>query len=42
MYIDEYKYSKRNRVIINAMRKYGFENFEFSILEDDITSKKNS
>lgn len=40
MYIDEYKYSKRNRVIINAMRKYGFENFEFSILEDDITSKK--
>ena len=40
MYIDEYKYSKRNRVIINAMRKYGFENFEFSILEEDITSKK--
>lgn len=40
MYINEYKYSKRNRVIINAMRKYGFENFEFSILEDNITSKK--
>lgn len=38
-YFNEYKWSKKPRPIILAMRKYGIENFTFEILEDNITSK---
>ena len=33
-------FSKKIRPIISAMRKYGFEEFHFSILEDGITTKE--
>lgn len=39
-YIKEVKYSSKNRPIIAAMKKYGFYNFVFSILEQDIFDKK--
>lgn len=36
-YKKEYNYPlSKDRPILRAMRKYGFENFSFSILEDDI------
>lgn len=38
-YIKEVKYSSKNRPIIAAMRKYGFHNFIFSILEKGIVDK---
>lgn len=39
-YINEYKWSKNPRVIIQAMRKYGFNNFKFEIIEDNIQSQE--
>lgn len=39
-YYNEYKWSKNPRVIIQAMRKYGFENFNFEIIEDNIKTQK--
>lgn len=39
-YINEYKWSKNPRVIIQAMRKYGFNNFKFEIVEDNIQSQE--
>lgn len=35
-YYNEYKWDTRNRPIILAMRKYGIENFIWSIVEDNI------
>ena len=35
-YYNEYKWNKNPRVIIQAMRKYGFNNFSFEIIEDNI------
>lgn len=40
MYYNEYKWSKKPRAIIQAMRKYGFENFIFEIVEDNIPCKE--
>jgi group I intron endonuclease len=40
LYYNEYKWSKNPRVIIQAMRKYSFENFDFEIVEDNIQSKE--
>lgn len=39
-YKEEVKFSKHLRPIIAAMRKYGFENFYFEILEDQIQTKE--
>ena len=39
-YKKEYKWKSNSRPIIRAMNKYGFENFEFSIIEEDINSKE--
>lgn len=39
-YFNEYKWSKNPRVIIQAMRKYGFDNFTFEIIENNINSQK--
>lgn len=39
-YKEEVKFSNRNRPIILAMRKYGFKNFRFEILHDNITTKE--
>ena len=38
-YLNEYKWNKNPRVIIRAMRKYGFNNFKFEILEDNIKTQ---
>lgn len=38
-YKNDVKYSKRSRKIIDAMKKYGFENFVFEIIYDNIASK---
>ena len=39
-YIKEVKWRKNPRPIILAMRKYGFENFTFELLEDNIKTKE--
>lgn len=39
-YYKEYKYAKRVRPIIKAMRKYGFDNFVFEIVKNDIKTKE--
>ena len=39
-YFNEYKWNNNPRPIILAMRKYGFENFIFEIVEDGIIDKK--
>ena len=39
-YFNEYKWSKNPRIIIQAMRKYGFNNFQFEIIEDNIENQK--
>lgn len=39
-YKEEVKFSNRNRPIILAMRKYGFNNFHFEILKDNIQTKE--
>lgn len=39
-YKEEYKFSKRKRPIIDAMRLYGFDNFSFEVIEDNISSKE--
>jgi group I intron endonuclease len=39
-YYKEYRWGKNPRPIIKAMRKYGFENFSFEIVEDKITSQE--
>ena len=39
-YRSDVKHSKRSRKIIDAMKKYGFENFVFEIIHDNIASKK--
>ena len=39
-YFNEYKWSKNPRVIIQAMRKYGFDNFTFEIIENNINSQE--
>lgn len=39
-YLNEYKWNKNPRVIIRAMRKYGFNNFKFEILEDNIKTQQ--
>lgn len=39
-YKTEIFHSKHERPIIRAMRKYGFENFYFEILEDNIKTQK--
>lgn len=39
-YLNEYKWNKNPRVIIRAMRKYGFDNFKFEILEDNIKTQQ--
>lgn len=39
-YKKEYKYDKRHRPILDAMRKYGFEHFHFSIVEDNILTRE--
>lgn len=39
-YSDDTKYrTKKIRAIIKAMRKYGFENFEFEVIEDNINNQ---
>lgn len=41
-YLKETKYKKDpNRIIIRAMQKYGFENFEFIILKDNILTQED-
>lgn len=40
-YKEEIKFSNTNRPIIMAMRKYGFNNFLFEILEDNISTKED-
>ena len=35
-YKEEVKFSNKNRPIILAMKKYGFDNFHFEILKDNI------
>lgn len=39
-YKNEYKFSKRKRPITDAMKLYGFDNFTFQIVEDNIQSKE--
>ena len=39
-YKDEVAYSKHERPIIKAMRKYGFENFYFEVLENKIETQE--
>ena len=39
-YYKEYRWGKRDRPIALAMRKYGFENFNFEIIKDGIKTKK--
>lgn len=40
-YYNEYKWSKNPRIIIQAMRKYGFSNFNFEIIEDNIKTQQD-
>lgn len=39
-YWKEYRWSCKPRPIISAMRKYGFDNFYFEIIEDNIKTQK--
>lgn len=39
-YKKEYKYDKRHRPILDAMKKYGMEHFSFEIVEDNIQIKE--
>lgn len=39
-YRNDIKFKPNSRPIISAMVKYGFENFTFEILKDNIQSKK--
>ncbi|MCF0126859.1 MAG: GIY-YIG nuclease family protein [Clostridia bacterium] len=38
-YVKEVRFSKADRPIIRAMRKYGIENFEFEILKDNVETQ---